>query len=193
MMTYDLHGLWDKGNKWLGAFLNGHTNLTEITTDLDLLWRNHIDPAKVNLGLAFYARTFTMADPSCSEPGCMFVSAGAEGPCTQSVGTLSNAEIADIIAENNLTPVHYADAAVKVVTWGDQWVAYDDGDTFQQKLDFARGECLGGVMVWALSEDSANVASSLSLPDATEANLGGVFLQGKSYKSRIHLRCTNFR
>jgi chitinase len=22
IMTYDLHGTWDKGNKWLGAFLN---------------------------------------------------------------------------------------------------------------------------------------------------------------------------
>jgi GH18 family chitinase len=29
-MSYDLHGLWDKGNKWTGALLDSHTNLTEL-------------------------------------------------------------------------------------------------------------------------------------------------------------------
>lgn len=111
---------------------------------MDLLWRNKINPSKVNLGLAFYARTFTMSDPNCSKPGCLFSSAGNAGLCTDSVGTLSNAEIADRILQNDLTPIHYEDAAVKVITWDDQWVAYDDADTYQQKADFARSQCLGG-------------------------------------------------
>ncbi|KAF7872921.1 uncharacterized protein EAF02_008992 [Botrytis sinoallii] len=95
--TYDMHGLWDKKSKWAGNFLNAHTNLTEITTALDLIWRNHINPSKVNLGLAFYARSFAMLDPSCSAPGCRFSSGGNAGRCTNSIGTLSNAEIADRI------------------------------------------------------------------------------------------------
>lgn len=100
------------------AFINlrskiAHTNLTEITTALDLLWRNHINPSKVNFGLAFYARSFTMLDPSCSAPGCRFSSGGNAGRCTNSIGTLSNAEIADRIKENGLTPIHYVDAAAK--------------------------------------------------------------------------------
>lgn len=65
-MTYDLHGTWDQGNVWTGAYLDSHTNLTEITLDLDLLWRNNVPPAKVNLGLAFYGRSFTLADSSCT-------------------------------------------------------------------------------------------------------------------------------
>lgn len=64
-MSYDLHGTWDKGNVWTGAFLDSHTNLTEIEPDLDLLWRNNVPPQKVNLGLAFYGRSFTLADTSC--------------------------------------------------------------------------------------------------------------------------------
>ncbi len=95
-----------------------------------------------------------MADRSCSTPGCLFSSAGTAGLCTDSIGTLSNAEIADRIKLSKLTPIHYEDAAVKVITWDDQWVAYDDADTFQQKADFARSQCLGGVMVWALSKHS---------------------------------------
>lgn len=35
-MSYDLHGLWDQKNQWLGPFLNAHTNMTEITEYLDL-------------------------------------------------------------------------------------------------------------------------------------------------------------
>jgi len=60
VMSYDLHGVWNKNNKWQGNFLNAHTNMTEIGEYLDLFWRNDVDPAKLNLGLAFYSRTFTM-------------------------------------------------------------------------------------------------------------------------------------
>ncbi|OBT81895.1 hypothetical protein VE02_09580, partial [Pseudogymnoascus sp. 03VT05] len=180
IMTYDFHGIWDKGNKWLGNFLNAHTNLTEIAAALDLLWRNNIEPDKVTLGLGFYARTFTMTTPSCSVPGCTFESAGNAGLCTNSVGTLSNAEIADRIEKDALTPIHYVDAAVKVITWDDQWVAYDDVDTYKQKADFARSLCLGGVMVWALSQDSKDLASSRAIAAITHRNIAGMFLEMNS-------------
>lgn len=65
VMSYDLHGTWDKGNKWTGAFLDSHTNLTEIETVLDLIWRNDINADQIVLGLAFYGRAFTVADTSC--------------------------------------------------------------------------------------------------------------------------------
>lgn len=69
-MSYDLHGVWDIPNKWVGPYLNAHTNLTEIKDALDLLWRNNIPYDKVNMGLAFYGRGFTAADPKCLTPGC---------------------------------------------------------------------------------------------------------------------------
>lgn len=81
-MSYDLHGTWDIGSEWTGAYLNAHTNLTEIETALDLLWRNDIPSSKVNLGLAFYGRSFTLASASCSEPGCAYLSAGDAGSCS---------------------------------------------------------------------------------------------------------------
>lgn len=57
VMTYDLHGTWDANDSFIGAYAYAHTNLTEIKQSLDLLWRNNIDPAKVNLGLGFYGRS----------------------------------------------------------------------------------------------------------------------------------------
>jgi chitinase len=57
VMTYDLHGTWDSNDPFIGAVALAHTNLTEIKQSLDLLWRNNIDPARVNLGLGFYGRS----------------------------------------------------------------------------------------------------------------------------------------
>lgn len=41
------------------------------------------------------------------------------------------------------------DAAVQIVTWdNDQWVSYDDAETFKLKLEYANNLCLGGTMIW---------------------------------------------
>jgi hypothetical protein len=72
----------------------------------------------------------------CSDPGRLFESPNDAGLCTNSIDrldTLSNAEIADRIAKNNLTPIHHTNAAVNAIAWGDQWVAYDDKDTYEQQ------------------------------------------------------------
>jgi chitinase len=57
IMTYDLHGTWDGTDPYIGAVALAHTNLTEIQQSLDLLWRNNINPSKVNLGIGFYGRS----------------------------------------------------------------------------------------------------------------------------------------
>lgn len=88
MMSYDLHGMWDQGNKYTGSYLRGHTNLTEIDIGMDLLWRNNIDPKKVVMGMGFYGRSFTMADSECHTADCEFSAVGGAGPCSQSAGIL---------------------------------------------------------------------------------------------------------
>ncbi|KAL4816506.1 glycoside hydrolase superfamily [Aspergillus spinulosporus] len=112
-MSYDLHGTLDIGNKWTGAYLNTHTNLTDITTALDLLWRNGFKPSKVNMGMVFYGRSFTLASSSCTKPGCPYLSAGDAGVCSDTAGVLFNSEIETIIIDNDLTPELYKDGAVK--------------------------------------------------------------------------------
>jgi chitinase len=156
-MSYDLHGTWDIGNEWTGAYLDAHTNLTEIESALDLLWRNNITSSKVNLGMAFYGRSFTIASSACSEPGCLYLSAGDAGDCSATAGILLNSEIEQIISEYDLSPMLYEDAAVKTITWnGDQWVSFDDEDTWKIKADFAKSQCLGGVLVWSVDYDDGN-------------------------------------
>jgi chitinase len=59
IMTYDLHGTWDGTDKNIGKVALAHTNLTEIEQSLELLWRNNIDPTRVNMGLGFYGRSLS--------------------------------------------------------------------------------------------------------------------------------------
>jgi chitinase len=107
IMLYDLHGAWDLTGKFTGPFINSHTNMTEINEALDLLWRNDIDPDKVVYGMAFYGRSFTLANPTCSSPKCTFASGGNAGECSGTVGVLLNPEIKEIISKNSLKPKLY--------------------------------------------------------------------------------------
>jgi chitinase len=51
------------------------------------------------------------------------------------------------------------------ITWDtNQWVSYDDNDTFKQKRDFANSRCLGGLMVWAMDQADQSASNGLS-PD----------------------------
>ncbi|PYH98157.1 glycoside hydrolase [Aspergillus ellipticus CBS 707.79] len=159
IMTYDLHGVWDGDDPYIGAVALAHTNLTEIKESLDLLWRNNINPSRVNLGLGFYGRSFTMSDPSCMTAGCPFSGGGREGPCTATSGILSDVEIRDIIADGATVTLDEA-AAVQIVTWDtNQWVSYDDATTIKMKIDYANSVCLGGTMVWAVDLDDTNGTS----------------------------------
>ncbi|PYI27235.1 glycoside hydrolase [Aspergillus indologenus CBS 114.80] len=160
MMTYDIHGTWDKTNHDDPYKAYAHTNLTEINRALELLWRNNINPARVNLGLGFYGRSFTMKDPQCMAPGCQFTTGGRPGECTTTAGVLSSTEIQKVLNANatGTRVTLYKEDAVKVLTWDkDQWVSYDDTETLKLKLELANRRCLGGTMVWAVDLDADGI------------------------------------
>ncbi|KAK8857289.1 glycoside hydrolase family 18 protein [Apiospora arundinis] len=161
IMTYDIHGVWDKTVNSIGPYAFAHTNLTEIQLGLELLWRNNINPQRVNLGLGFYGRSFTMKDPSCMHAGCEFSDGAHGGECTGTPGVLSAAEINRII-KNGATVTFDEKEAVKIVTWDtDQWVSWDDAQTLKIKQDYANRRCLGGTMVWAIDLDDGTLINAL--------------------------------
>lgn len=156
-MSYDLHGPWDTDVKALGSIVRPQTDITEIKKNLMPLWYDGVDPAKINLGLAFYGRTYTLADPSCGEMGCAFVAGqgGAAGDCTAFQGVLSNREIQRIIEDQNITPSLNATAMVKYFTYsGNSWVDYDDEETYALKRAVANDLCIGGTMIWSIDFDA---------------------------------------
>jgi chitinase len=103
-----------------------------------LFWRNDVPANKINLGLGFYGRSFTLDSPNCIDPGCPFTGPGVAGECTGQGGILSYAEIMAMQQSYNLVSVYDSVAAVKYIAWNqNQWVSYDDQETFQQKILYA--------------------------------------------------------
>jgi chitinase len=155
VMTYDLHGVWDSQNP-IGSIVQGHTNLTEIKSALELFWRVDINPSDLVLGFGFYGRSFTLADPTCSTPGCPFKGASDPGPCSDTGGMLAYYEIMSVLKDTSgkkrdtISPMHDKEAAVNYFTFDhDQWVSFDDETTFKQKVDWADTIGMGGAMIWA--------------------------------------------
>ncbi|GAB7352155.1 hypothetical protein MBLNU459_g2641t2 [Dothideomycetes sp. NU459] len=172
-MSYDIHGVWDSTDKFTGPYIRPHTNLTEITDGLSLLWRAGVTPDKVVLGLGWYGRSFTLSDSTCNTPNgvCTFSTGGNPGSCTASAGTLSNAEIFRIIAAGGTQQGFDKTAAVKWITWNNnQWVSYDDGETMQLKLQAANNLCLAGTMIWSIDQDNTQGDSMSDLLGIGTAN-----------------------
>lgn len=159
--------MWDGPDTGAANQLNAHTNLTEITLGMDLLWRNRVSPSKVVMGLAFYSRTFTVSDTECVSTGCNYDSGGSSGSCSNEVGLLSNSEISRILQNSDAKSTLDTEAAVKILISGDQWIPYEDADTFGIKVNYTRSQCMSGVAVWAITQDTKNGRFSRALRDIT--------------------------
>lgn len=189
-MSYDLHGTWDIPNKWTGPWLNAHTNLTELRDSMDLFWRNDISPSKIVFGTAFYGRAFTVSNPSCMAPGCHYTSGAPAQPCSREVSVILNSEIMDVIEETGVEPVLHEKETVKSISWGNNWVAYDDEETLAMRADFVREQCLGGIMVWAVSHDTPDAKFSAAIKKAANRPVAmGSSTDGYDVHTTINHQC----
>ena len=73
------------------------------------------------MGLGFYGRSFVAESSSCMAPGCKYASGTPEWTCSQEIGVLMNSEIDYNIDLYDLEPVFDEEAAVKIVTWNDNY------------------------------------------------------------------------
>ncbi|KIJ58948.1 glycoside hydrolase family 18 protein [Hydnomerulius pinastri MD-312] len=165
VMTYDLHGVWDGTDPYVGYVLDAHTNLTEIDEAFDLYWRVGVNPSQVTMGFAFYGRTFTLASSACWEPGCAWVSGGNPGPCSATSGILMWSEIEPIFnTSGDAQSVIDPDAAVNYMMWDtNQWVSFDNAETFAMKMNYANDHCIGGSMIWSLDQDDSTYTALTGL------------------------------
>jgi len=134
----------------LGSLVRGQTDIRDIAQDALPLWFDGLDPQKINFGTAYYGRGYTLSDPDCTTLLCPFSGPSNPGPCTNYAGMMSLREIEQLIAAQDLTPTFLEDALMKQITWGDQWIGYDDADTLFLKQAWADGECFGGTMIWSI-------------------------------------------
>jgi chitinase len=103
------------------------------------------------MSFGFYGRSFQLADTRCTTPGCRFRGGADPGPCSDTSGILMYYEIMALLKQNpGLKPIYDKAAGVKYLVYNkDQWVSYDDAETFKQKVDWANNLGLGGSLIWA--------------------------------------------
>ena len=121
-MSYDLHGSWDSDVDTLGSIVRGQANLEEIANNTVPLAYAGVDPSKIDLGIAWYGRGYTLSDPNCNTLGCPFSGPSEPGKCTNSAGVLSLVEIQQMLDAGEATSNLLEDIGMKELVWADQWI-----------------------------------------------------------------------
>lgn len=164
-MTYDLYGQWDWNSTWsddgcpAGNCLRSHVNLTETTSALSMITKAGVPANKVVVGVTSYGRSFEMTKAGCTGPDCTFVgpdSGATPGECTNTAGYIANAEIDDIIANDNTSQIIFDAASDSdIMVYNDtQWVAYMTNTTKSTRIAYYQGLNFAGTSDWAVGLQS---------------------------------------
>ncbi|KAG9241455.1 bacteriodes thetaiotaomicron symbiotic chitinase [Calycina marina] len=179
-MTYDLHGPWEAS--YIGAKVRPQTSIIDVDSALVSLWFDGVPPSKVNLGIAYYGRGFTLTDKNCREIGCPYSGGSKSGPCTGSTGVLSLREIKQLVNDKVAIPKLLPDLMIKEISYDDQWIGYDDAETITLKEKWGDRHCLGGTAIWSIDFDSGAGSGDKPLVVSTKGSCAnGQICLGSSF------------
>lgn len=155
VMAYDYYGPWSSTTGHYAPFQAAmdETN-PEISIEyvVNALLAMGAPASQLVLGVPFYARSFTLANPRKNTIGAPISGAGKPGPVTDIVGLLAYYEICSAIKAGGWTTMMDPDAGVYAYS-GDQWVCFDGPRSIMRKARFALRRGLAGLMAWDLSMD----------------------------------------
>ncbi|KFY89077.1 hypothetical protein V500_05953 [Pseudogymnoascus sp. VKM F-4518 (FW-2643)] len=161
-MTYDLHGQWDYSSKFAnpacdyGNCLRSHVNMTETYNALAMITKAGVPASKVVAGITSYGRSFQMTTAGCTGPLCTFTgpeSGASPGPCTNTAGYISMAEIKDILVRGDGGAKTWVDPVSQsnIMVYNDlQWVSFMDDENKASRIAFYKYINLGGTTDWAV-------------------------------------------
>jgi len=162
VMTYDLHGSWDEVTGENAPLYIGYADKTDDQRKLNVdfainYWIKKGAPKdKLNLGIATYGRSFTLANEKENGVGAPAKSTnkpGNPGPYTQTGGYLGYNVICEALVTGQLKE-HWNDKQKTAYAFkGYQWVGYDNTEAIKIKAQYITNNGLGGAMVWAIDTD----------------------------------------
>uniref|UniRef100_A0A3B4VKC8 chitinase n=1 Tax=Seriola dumerili TaxID=41447 RepID=A0A3B4VKC8_SERDU len=150
VLTFDFRGPWEnvtghhsplhRGSKDTGDKINSNT-----------YWRDQGAPAQLlNLGLATYGRAFTLSSPS-TDVGAPANGTGEEGCYTGEDGFWAYYETC-LYIEGALIQL-ITDQKVPYALTENQWVGFDNKESFETKVSYLKTNNFGGAFVWSLDLD----------------------------------------
>ncbi|KAF5372023.1 hypothetical protein D9615_008091 [Tricholomella constricta] len=194
MMSYDYHGPWDATILGADSTAQPQSSLLDMQDSVKLYVKAGVDMNKVNLGLAWYGRTYELEDTSCSGYNCDMKGGGVKGVCSDESGILANFEINQLIMDADVRP--RLDPASQTLWFkhGNDIITYDDDGTLAAKADFAKSSCFGGTMIWSIDQnmpaDAANPGSGGAFPVISKAVVGNPF--GAQWEVPTAGSCTSY-
>ncbi|KAJ5737069.1 uncharacterized protein N7483_002194 [Penicillium malachiteum] len=155
-MTYDLHGTWDLGNAYAqwgctaGDCLFSHVNMTETMWALSMITKAGVSTNQIMVGVSSYGRSFQMTEAGCTASDCTWSAGGAAGPCTDTVGYISNAEMNEILASDSTAVATSDDVSDYLVYNSTQWVGYMTNSTKASRQAMYQSYNFAGTAEWAI-------------------------------------------
>ncbi|XP_055531989.1 chitinase-3-like protein 1 [Wyeomyia smithii] len=162
LMTYDLHGPWEATTGHHAALHAGPNDVTVAQQQLNvescvMFWLAAGAPAeKLNLGVAFYGRTFTLRSASENHIGALSSGPGQGGLYSQELGFLGYNEICEKLLTDRWYFKWDEDQQVPYAFSGNQWVGFDNAESLTLKCDLVNLHGLAGAMVWSIETDDFN-------------------------------------
>ncbi|XP_014219820.1 probable chitinase 10 [Copidosoma floridanum] len=160
LMEYDFHGTWEKNTGHNSPLYSASWESKESARVLNIhasiqYWLSHgAAPEKLILGIPFYARGFTLANPANNGLNALSRGGSHAGPYTRQKGTLGYNEICEHM--DKWTVVFDEEQRVPYAYNGDQWISYDDEcllRVYVAKGEYMNKYGLGGMMVWSVETD----------------------------------------
>lgn len=153
LMAYDLHNAGDPVTGMQAGLYGPGKNDKDTVNAGVLFWINNDCPAeKINLGVPFYGKTWTLVDPNNNGVGAPASGPGTPGPISAAAGSLTYFEICEKI--NNGWTVKFDEVRrVPYAFQGDQWIGYENVQSLTEKVQYAKDHQLAGMMVWEINDD----------------------------------------
>uniref|UniRef100_A0A3B5AS11 Acidic mammalian chitinase n=2 Tax=Stegastes partitus TaxID=144197 RepID=A0A3B5AS11_9TELE len=155
VMTYDFHGTWESVTGHHSPLYKGSHDTGDhvyLNTDFAMrYWRDKGTPVeKLNMGFATYGRGFRLSTQS-SQVGAPASGPAAAGTFTREAGFLSYYEICTFLKGATVHMIE--DQKVPYATKQNEWIGYDNKDSFNTKVRYLQDNRFGGAFVWSLDLD----------------------------------------
>ncbi|XP_029990099.1 acidic mammalian chitinase-like [Sphaeramia orbicularis] len=155
IMTYDFHGAWERSTGHNSPLYRGSHDsgdLIYFNTDFAMkYWRDNGTPVeKLRMGFAAYGRTFRLTSASTGV-GSPASGAASAGPFTREAGFWSYYEVCTFLKGAKTQWIE--DQKVPCASKNNEWVGYDNKESYEIKVQYLKDNKFGGAFVWALDLD----------------------------------------
>ncbi|XP_072336044.1 probable chitinase 10 isoform X3 [Scyliorhinus torazame] len=191
VMTFNFHGVWNAETGHNSPLYRGSEDYgPQMYFNIEYIlnyWRDKGAPAeKLLVGFPTYANSYTLKT-SQTGVGAPVSGGGDRGPYTVKPGFLSYSEVCLFL--KNATIKFIDDQKVPYAFQGNQWVGYDDQQSFTTKAQWVKDNNFGGAMLWALNLDDYSGSYCNQGPYPLAKTLKAVLNTGRGNAGAQH-RCS---